>query len=475
MIDGGRGILTRELGRLFGEGALRLNDGQLLERYVSQRDEAAFEALVHRHGPMVLSLCRRYLREPSDVEDAFQATFLVLVRKGPSIRQRQLLSSWLYGVAYKVSMRARSIRRKRQARENGRGRHPGISCRILHLESAEAGQILDQELNRLPEKYRVPLVLCYLNDRTHEQAAAELSWPVGTVRSRLARGRELLRERLTRRGYSPSVAILGLGADLPLRSFTASVPPTLVRATVAAAERFLPTASAGAGSAAGSTILFPSISGSATTLAQGVLTTMALTQMKVIGAGLVAAGMLAGGVGAGAWTLASGPGPQADKPAARSRRQGARQALNSHSRLRFRPFLGRVGRFPDHSASSLQRPGSRARGPAGQPREEARSPARAGSDAEARRSDPAPAECEAQHGRPDSVRSRPRRTQARSRPVPEAPAGGSDPRTLPRTGLSLRTGLYLRRRPPIPGFTPPDVSVPVASAHPPILAPRDEP
>src|SRR6058998_3419828 len=108
MIDAGRGVLTRELARLFGEGRLPPGDGALLDRYLSMRDEAAFEALVRQHGPMVLSLCRRYLRNPSDVEDAFQATFLVLVRKAPSIRQRQLISSWLYGVAYKVSMRARS-------------------------------------------------------------------------------------------------------------------------------------------------------------------------------------------------------------------------------------------------------------------------------------------------------------------------------------------------------------------------------
>jgi RNA polymerase sigma factor (sigma-70 family) len=314
MTDGGRGILTRELGRLFGEGVLPLSDGQLLERYLSQRDEAAFEALVHQHGPMVLSLCRRHLRDPADVEDAFQATFLVLVRKAPAIRRRELLSSWLYGVAYKVSTRARSNRLKRHGRETDGVDLLEAPTDPSPLESAELGRILDLELSRLPEKYRLPLILCYLNDRTHEQAAAELSWPVGTVRSRLARGRVLLRGRLARRGYVPSVAILGLAFDMPSRTFTAPVPPSLVRATVAAAEDFLPAAPAGAVAAAGSTVLFPSLSGSATTLAQGVLTTMALTQMKVIGAGLVAAGMLAGGVGAGAWALgSSGPGPQADK------------------------------------------------------------------------------------------------------------------------------------------------------------------
>src|SRR4051794_30177035 len=192
MIDAGRGALTRELGRLFGEGTLHESDGQLLERYLSRRDEAAFEALVRQHGPMVLSLCRRYLRDPSDVEDAFQATFLVLVRKAPSIRQRQLISSWLYGVAYKVSMRARSDFLKRRGRQTDGVDRLESPTHSSPIECAEAGRVLDQELNRLPEKYRVPLVLCYLNERTHEQAAAELRWPVGTVRSRLARGRELL-------------------------------------------------------------------------------------------------------------------------------------------------------------------------------------------------------------------------------------------------------------------------------------------
>src|SRR4051812_41620876 len=146
MIDAGRGVLTRELGRLFGEGTLQESDGQLLHRYLSRRDDAAFEALVRHHGPMVLSLCRRYLRDPCDVEDAFQATFLVLVRKGPSIRQRQLLSSWLYGVAYKVSMRARSNLLKRRTRETEEVERLETPVQSSSVESAEVGRILDQEL-----------------------------------------------------------------------------------------------------------------------------------------------------------------------------------------------------------------------------------------------------------------------------------------------------------------------------------------
>jgi hypothetical protein len=166
----------------------------------------------------------------------------------------------------------------------------------------------------MPEKYRAPIVLCYLKEQTHDQAAAELRWPVGTVRSRLARGRELLKERLTRRGCSPATAMLGVGPGFSLRSFTASVPQPLVQATVAAAGRYLSGASSGVGPAALTFSSSSSLSGSATTLAQGVLTTMAFSQIKLISAGLTAVGLLAGGLGAGAWALgSSGTGQQANR------------------------------------------------------------------------------------------------------------------------------------------------------------------
>ncbi len=169
----------------------------------------------------------------------------------------------------------------------------------------EIGPVLDQELSRLPEKYRAPIVLCYLKEQTHDQAAAELRWPVGTVRSRLARGRELLKQRLTRRGCSPATAMLIAGPAGSFRSFTAAVPQPLIQATVAAAGRYLSGTGAGLipGALAVSSTSSPSLSGSATTLAQGVLITMSLSQIKLVAAGVTAVGLLAGGLGAGAWAL----------------------------------------------------------------------------------------------------------------------------------------------------------------------------
>ncbi len=311
-----RAILFQQIDRLYRDGTFTAQgDGQLLDRYLSYRDEGAFEAIVNLHGPMVLSLCRRFLRDPRDIEDAFQGTFLVLARRAGSIRQREVLSSWLYGVAYRIAVRARSEVLRRRAIETGVPRLDDPAD-AAGRDVDEIGPVLDQELSRLPEKYRAPIVLCYLKEQTHDQAAAELRWPVGTVRSRLARGRELLKQRLTRRGCSPATALLGAGPGLSIRSFTAAVPQPLAQATVAAAGRYLWGASSGVGPAALTLSSSSSLSGSATALAQGVLTTMAFSQIKLLGAGLTAAGLLAGGLGAGAWALGSpGKGPQDAIPA----------------------------------------------------------------------------------------------------------------------------------------------------------------
>ncbi len=279
-----RGIVFRELDRLFSEGTLAgLGDSQLLERYLTRRDEAAFEALVNLHGPMVLGLCRRILRDPRDIEDAFQATFLVLVRKASGIRDRGLLSNWLYGVALKVATRARASALRRRGREapmNGLE----ASARPESTDHSGIGQVLDQELSRLPVKYRVPLVMCYLRGQTHDQAAAELSWPVGTVRSRMARGRELLKQRLTRRGFLSSATILGPGPALPTQLFSEVVPQSLVAATVEGAFAIGSSQTIQAGTAA-----------SVLALTQGVLTTMKLTQLKWIGLALLTTTVSTGG------------------------------------------------------------------------------------------------------------------------------------------------------------------------------------
>ncbi len=181
--------------------------GQLLERFAADRDEAAFEALVSRHGPMVLGTCRRMLADPHDVEDAFQATFLVLARKAGSIRDADRLGPWLHGVARRVAARSRALSSPPEvASSEPAVEEPAVESPDL-LEALELREVLDEELARLPEKYRAPLVLCYLEGLTHDEAAEHLRWPVGTVRSRLAGGRDRLRARLTRRGLAPSAAV----------------------------------------------------------------------------------------------------------------------------------------------------------------------------------------------------------------------------------------------------------------------------
>ena len=280
-----RGIVFQQLDRLFRDGTLAgLGDRQLLERYLSRRDEAAFEALVDLHGPMVLGLCRRFLRDPRDVEDAFQATFLVLVRKAAGIRDRGLLSNWLYGVALRVATRARANLLRRRGRETAIGDFE-FTASVDGKDMLGIGPVLDQELSRLPAKYRAPLVLCYLRGQTHDQAAAELRCPVGTVRSRMARGRDLLKRRLTRQGYAPTAALFGPGLDLPVHLLTEVVPAPLVAATVEGAFAFGSSQTVHASAAAASVLA----------LTQGALTSMKLAQMKWIGLALLTTGLSAGG------------------------------------------------------------------------------------------------------------------------------------------------------------------------------------
>lgn len=173
-----------------------LTDGELLRRFAQRHEEAAFSALLRRHGPMVLSVCRRVLRRTHDAEDAFQATFLVMVEKAQELRRPELLSNWLYGVAYRTALHAR----RRAARRSEREREAAAMCSDAasdrEIESRELRRVLDEELHRLPQKYRAPLVLCYLEGKTNEEAARLLGWPSGSMSYRLARGRELLRGRL---------------------------------------------------------------------------------------------------------------------------------------------------------------------------------------------------------------------------------------------------------------------------------------
>jgi RNA polymerase sigma factor (sigma-70 family) len=209
-----------------------LSDGQLLEWFINQREEGAFAALVRRHGPMVMSVCRRVLRNSHDAEDAFQATFLVLAEKAPRLRQPELLANWLYGVAYRTALHARQRASRRSDRER-EAATLSVSGSDSETESRELRRVLDEELQGLPEKYRAPLVLCYLEGMTNEEAARMLGWPSGSISYRLARGRELLRERLESRLAGLSILLPAIWLAEHLQP--AVVSPLLVTTTVHAA------------------------------------------------------------------------------------------------------------------------------------------------------------------------------------------------------------------------------------------------
>lgn len=275
-----------------GEGGT--TDADLLQRFLDKREEAAFAALVERHGPMVLGVCRQLVANPADADDAFQATFLVLVRRAASIRQPQLLGNWLYGVAHRVAARARVQAVRRQARAMA---EVEMIAADPSREGSEWNAVLHEELNRLPEKYRAPMVLCYLQGKTNQEAAQLLAWPVGTVKGRLTRARELLRKRLTRRGVALSATLLA--AALRPETLSAAVPVALAQSTVRAALLV----AAGPLTTAG-------VSMSVATLTKGVLKTMFLTRLTTfcgVVLGLSVVGMTAAVVTHQA--LATGPGP----------------------------------------------------------------------------------------------------------------------------------------------------------------------
>src|SRR5579872_2831868 len=193
----------RDVGRLVGQArAASDTDELLLDRFFNGHDAGAFELLVRRHGPMVLGVCRRVLGEAHDAEDAFQATFLILLRKGRSFVPRGKLANYLYTVARRVALRARATRARRRDCERQAMCDKPRSSTPEPDTAWELRAILDEELLHLPEIYRVPVILCYLEGRTQEAAARELGWPVGTLFTRLGRARERLRQRLCRRGVA---------------------------------------------------------------------------------------------------------------------------------------------------------------------------------------------------------------------------------------------------------------------------------
>lgn len=229
MVSGQSGTVSRELDLVFQQGTIAgLSEAQLIGQFVARRDEVAFEALLTRHGPMVLGVCRRMLGDPHDAADAFQTTFLILVRKAWALRDAEQVGPWLHGVAYKVAAKARSDSAKRRNREQRGARAEAVHDRPAQ-DRPELRGILDQELNRLPEKYRRPIILCYLEGKTHEEASRRLRCTAGMLRGRLDRGRAKLRSRLVSRGLAPAATLTAVA--LANEAVAAPVPDVLKETT----------------------------------------------------------------------------------------------------------------------------------------------------------------------------------------------------------------------------------------------------
>jgi RNA polymerase sigma factor (sigma-70 family) len=259
-----------------------LSDAALLQRFVAQHDEAAFEVLVWRHGVMVLGVCERVLRHGADAEDAFQASFLALAREATSIGKGEAVAGWLYRVAYRIALKGKAGAARRKQHES---RFPGTTARAPSddLVWQDLRPILDEEVNRLPDKYRHPFVLCYLEGKSNTEAARQLGCPPGTIATRLAWARERLRSRLTRRGVELSLA--SLAAALAAEAARAAPPALLVEGTVQAVLSSM------AGLAAGSAAF-----NGTTTLIKGMVKAMSLTRWKTLTLILLGVSVLAAGV-----------------------------------------------------------------------------------------------------------------------------------------------------------------------------------
>ncbi len=260
--------LKNVLDRLCGTD---LPDGELLDRFIRDRDESAFELLVRRHGPMVMGVCRRLLLTPEDAEDAFQATFLVLARKAASVRPRERVGPWLHGVAYLAARKTRAATSRLRSREKQVRALPEPAT-VADGLWADLAPLLDRELTRLPEKYRLPIVLCDLEGKTRAETARQLGWPEGTVAGRLARGRALLARRLTRLGLPLSAGVL---TAVLSQCASACVSLSLVASVVSLAAGRV-------------------ISGPVIALAEGVLKAMVLTKWKLTAAIFLALTVLTG-------------------------------------------------------------------------------------------------------------------------------------------------------------------------------------
>ncbi len=285
--------LVRQLRATLGT-AVTLTEAELWERYVRDRDEVAFEMLVRRHGPMVLGVCRRILRNQQDAEDAFQATFLVFVRRAASLRSPRAIANWLHGVARRTALEARSAAIKRQAKE---------ARAILRISTCEEPDdlrsALDHELGQIAEKYRIAIVLCDLEGLTRKEAAQRLGLAEGTVASRLARGRDMLAKRLVRRGLAGSVLALALANG----EISAGLPSPLVHSTIAATF----------GSSSGIPASGNLFSANVVAISEGVMRAMLHTKLKRAVAIMVVLGTIAVSTG-GLMSRTAATEPQSRTP-----------------------------------------------------------------------------------------------------------------------------------------------------------------
>ncbi|MGH7169830.1 MAG: sigma-70 family RNA polymerase sigma factor, partial [Gemmataceae bacterium] len=293
------------------EQASKLSDQECLERFVAQRDEDAFAVLVRRHGPMVRGVCRRLLHHRQDAEDAFQATFLVLARKAGSVRWIGSIGPWLYQVAYRLASKARVDAARRREHERQAAAEPLAPA--ADPSWREVCAALDEELQALAEKYRAPLVLCYLEGQTRDEAAERLGWSLGTLKRRLQQGRELLRVRLTRRGVTLPAALLSAG--LTGNEAGAALSSLAARSLAQAATAF----------ASGGAISGPHLQ--AIPLAEGMLQMMSTKMVKVLAVLVLT---LSAATGAGLWTcrmlVAEPPQQQPASPPDTARYHRPRQA-----------------------------------------------------------------------------------------------------------------------------------------------------
>jgi RNA polymerase sigma factor (sigma-70 family) len=275
-------------------------DAQLLDRYLASRDAGSFAAIVQRHGPMVWGVCRRLLRDHQDAEDAFQATFLVLVRKAASVLPRQMVGNWLHGVARQTAIKARALAARRSMRE----------CQVTDMPERETippaswqdlQSVLDEELLRLPPRYRAVVLLCDLEGKTRKEAARQLGVPIGSIAGWLARARAMLAKRLTRRGVSLSGA--SIATALVQYEASATLPAWVASSTIDAASRYA------AGSLAAGAIRAP-----VAVLTEGVLNSMLLSKLKATLALVLVAGLLGTGITTLAISATAGEEPKPKVP-----------------------------------------------------------------------------------------------------------------------------------------------------------------